>query len=363
MTYTFNSDILLGEQDRAEARREFPNIAYSLEHETLCEVFAPVDDRANTSKTRSRRWGVFAVLLATAALMLAAGEMLYHDLPKTQVRIIAAIGGVAGIVSVIIGVYGVMFKEKKMRWLRDRLSTERMRQFHFQHYAAHAVEILAGAKDPTRMDAYLSKREKDFEAFKNHYLNNADDHLMHMVEAEGVHEELMVEFIDKDIDPGDPHLSEYLTAYERLRFDRQIGYCNYVLRNKEGFWQSAPVRLAHWLETIGLSCVFIILVLHALVFMGAIANIPWMKGPMIHVLAIFAAIIALSARTFEAGFQPEREIERMRQYRLSLTRIHDRFKAAPTPREKIWAMRDLEKLAHEEMVLFLRGNYEAKFVM
>jgi len=34
-----------------------------------------------------------------------------------------------------------------------------------------------------------------------------------------------------------------------------------------------------------------------------------------------------------------------------------------SPMEKLEAMEDLEKLAYEEMVLFLKSNYEAKFVM
>ena len=148
-----------------------------------------------------------------------------------------------------------------------------------------------------------------------------------------------------------------------MRFDRQISYCNLILRERKGFWKHAPVRQAQILGGIALAAVFGILVLHGLVFAGAVANIAWMKGPLVHVFAIWAAIIALAARTFEEGFQPEREIERMRQYRLSLQRIYARFEAGETPHEKLAAMRDLEKLTYQEMVLFLKSNYEAQFVM
>ena len=78
---------------------------------------------------------------------------------------------------------------------------------------------------------------------------------------------------------------------------------------------------------------------------------------------IWSAIIALAARTIEEGFQPETEVERLRQYRLSLRRIYERFSGADDPEEKLEAMTDLEKLAFEEMILFLRGNYEAQYVM
>ena len=154
MAYLFNTDLLLGEADRDGASKEFPQMGFALNNKQLRETFRPYDDRANIAKTRSRRWGVFAVLLATGALLLAGSEMLYHDLPKIYVRIIAGIGGIAGIVSVAIGVFGIMYRDKKIRWLADRLATERIRQFHFQTYVYGAEEILSLSlihiSEPTR---------------------------------------------------------------------------------------------------------------------------------------------------------------------------------------------------------------------
>lgn len=363
MTYAFNTDLLLNEPDRAEARGAFPDIFFALDNPAVRETFSPYDDRANISKARSRRWGVFAVFLATAALMLAGGEMLYHDLPKYQVRIIAAIGGVAGIVSVIIGVFGIMFRARKMRWLADRLATERIRQFHFQSYVMSAGDILRGAKDPGAADKFIQNRALKFQTFKDDVLTKIEEALHEIVHAEDCGEGVIISEAAHDVALNDPHLEQYFNAYRILRFDRQISYCNLVLRDKHGFWKHAPVRQAQILGTLALVCVLGILILHGLVFFGAVANIAWMKGPLIHVFAIWAAIIALTARTFEEGFQPEREIERMRQYRLSLRRIFDRFQAAQTPEIKIAAMQDLEKLTYEEMILFLKGNYEAQFVM
>lgn len=363
MSYVFNTDILLNEADREEARREFPHVYFALDNASLRETFAPFDARANLSKTRSRRWGVFAVLLATAALLLAGGEMLYHHLPKYQLRLLAGIGGVAGIVSVVIGVFGIMYRKRKMRWLADRLATERLRQFHFQTFVAGAADILRGARDETARDAFLRKRDIHFDAFRNAFLTRIDDELAHIVHAEDPGDGVIIENGAHDIDPADPALEEYFKAYKRLRFDRQIGYCDLVLRKDDGLWKNAPVRQAQILGGIALACVFGILVLHGLVFLGAVADIHWMKGPLIHVFAIWAAIVALSARTFEEGFQPEREIERMRSYRLSLKKLAAQFEKAEDPQGKIEAMKGLEKLTHEEMVLFLKGNYEAQFVM
>lgn len=57
MAYTFNTDLLLGERDRKEARQQYPNIYFALDNPLVREAFNPYDARANLSKTRSRRWG------------------------------------------------------------------------------------------------------------------------------------------------------------------------------------------------------------------------------------------------------------------------------------------------------------------
>ncbi len=363
MAYAFNTDLLLGSTDQDEAKRAYPDIFFALDNEALRDTFRPYDDRANLAKARSRRWGVFAVWLASAALLLAGGEMLYHDLPKSTVRIIAAIGGIAGIVSVLIGVFGIMFRERKMRWLADRLATERIRQFHFQSYVAGAAKILEGAKDPAAREKFINERAEKFSAFEKDFLTHIDATLHELVHAEDTGDGALWEEDSAEIDPDHPHLEQYLDAYVGFRFQRQIDYCNLILRERKGFWKHAPISQARILGGIALVCVLGILVLHGLVFFGAVANIAWMKGPLVHVFAIWAAIIALTARTLEEGFQPEREIERMRQYRLSLKRIFGRFQKSSTPKGKLAAMMDLEKLTYEEMGLFLKSNYEAEFVM
>lgn len=363
MAYVFNNDLLIGDADIEEAKRDFPNVAYALHHGELNEIFQPIDRRANAAKRKSRQWGVLAVFLATMALMLAAGEVLYHDFDKTLVRALAAVGAIAGISSVFIGVFGVMFRARKMQWLADRLTTERLRQFHFQHYVAHAPEILAGARDEQAARAYLEKRARDFAAFKADFVDKAEEKLCHLVEADDPGLGLLFAEREPPVDPKSPHLKEYLLAYRILRFDRQIGYCNLMLREKGVFWVYAPLRQAKIMSLVATVCVFAILFLHALVFIGALADIPDMKSPAIHVAAIWSAIVALAARTIEEGFQPETEVERLRQYRLSLRRIFQHFNADDDPAEKLEAMVDLEKLAFQEMTLFLRGNYEAQYVM
>ncbi len=88
-----------------------------------------------------------------------------------------------------------------------------------------------------------------------------------------------------------------------------------------------------------------------------------MKSSFIHVLTAWAALLSLFARTYQEGFQPQRELERMRQYRLALRRIYARFRNAGSVEAKIDAMREMEKMSYEEMLLFLKSNYEAEFIM
>ncbi|MEL7487473.1 MAG: hypothetical protein AAGJ87_09700 [Pseudomonadota bacterium] len=365
MGHTFNSDIFLTDAAQEAARKAYPDLYFALDNETLRETFAPVDARANAFKRRARFWGVIAVLLAIVALVLAGGEMLYHD-NKILARLIGGFGAVAGIVSVWIGVFGLMYKDRKVQWLSDRLITERLRQFQFQSYVARAPEIVAAMKegpDGASRRAFDEWRAGAFDAFRTALMPNAEETLSHLVHADDPGEGVIIEDLGGEIDPEDPDFKRYLQAYAELRFDHQISYCDWVLREQKKIWPPTMKQQLHFLHTVAMGCVFGILILHAMVFIGAIAGISELKSPMVHVLAIWAAIVALGARTFEEGLQPEREIARMQQYRLSLNRIYRDFNAAKSVRAKIAAMRDLETLTYDEMVLFLRGNYEAKFVM
>ena len=362
MAFTFNSDLLLGEQDQQTARRAFPHVFFALDHPALRETFLTHDARANRAKSKSRKWGVIAVALATVALMLAASAGLYEQLPRPWSRAIAVAGAASGIASVLIGAFGVMFRERKLRWLTDRLATERMRQFHFQHYAAHGAMILAGARDPAAAHAYEAKRARDFEAFRAGVLGRLEDEFYAVVESEDPGEGMF--FADGAApDPNDPHLEEYYAAYESLRFQRQIDYCNLLLSERRSLWKHSPARQAKFFGGVALICLVTILALDAVVFATSIADFDWWGKTLFGAAGIWVSFLALSARTLEEGLQPGTEVERMRQYRTASTRSLARFRAATTPEAKREAMMDLEHAAFEEMLPFLKTNYEARFVM
>lgn len=363
MAYIFNNDIFLSEADRETAGRAFPNIYYALDHPALREVFVGHDIRANRSKARSRRWGVAAVSLATAALMMAASSSLYADISQDWQRAISVVGAFCGIASVMIGYFGVMFRGRKLRWLTDRLATERLRQFHFQHFASHGGAILKGVSDPAARAAYLALRERDFERLKIDFLARIEDEFFAIVEAEDPDSGLYFDFT-ADLPPADdPHLEEYYRAYELLRFQRQIDYCNLLLSDSRNLWTHAPARQARFFGAVGLTCLVVVLTLDSLVFMGSIIGLAFLAAPIFSVAGVLIAFFALGARTIEDGLQPGVEAERMRQYRIALNRSHARFRSAKKPDDKIEPMIDLENASFEEMIPFLKTNYEATFVM
>ncbi len=363
MAYAFNNDIFLSDADSALAKRAFPRISYALDNPAMRAVFSGHDERANRAKVRSRRWGVVAVLLATAALMIAASSTLYAGFDHEIKRAISIVGAFCSIASVTIGYFGVMFRGRKLRWLTDRLATERIRQFHFQHYAAHGGAILRGAKDEAAAKAYLDLRTRDFDRFQVDFLSRLEDEFHAIVDAEDSGEGLMFDFMH-DIPPADdPDLDEYYRAYEALRFQRQIDYCNLMLSESRNLWKYSPAKQARFFSAAGLSCLVIILSLDTIIFMGSIVDLPALGAPIFSVAGVMIAFLALSARTIEEGLQPGTEVERMRQYRIALNRCLVRFKSAKTPDEKIEPMADLENASFEEMLPFLKTNFEARFVM
>jgi hypothetical protein len=363
MEHAFNTDLLFDAADRDEARRAYPEIFFALDNPRLREAFIPFDDRANQSKTRSRRWGATAVVLVAAGLLLASAEMLYRDLPRSELRAVAAMGVALGLAGVLIGAFGLIRRNRKMRWLADRLATERLRQLHFQFYVENAAAVLAGARDPKAAAAFVDERDQALKRFSDDFLKRIDEELHEIVHEEDCGEGMIVACVGGSIDADDQHLKQYFEAYERLRFDLQLNYCAHVLRESRSFFKRSAIRQAEALGAITLAGIFGLLVFYGSALLGALAEIEWMRSPVVHVLGASAAILALAARTFEEGLQPKREIERMRQYRILLRRTHARFCAAESPALKIAAMRELEKATYQEMALFLKSSYEAQFVM
>jgi len=360
--HAFNTDLLLNERDQKVAREDYPGISFALEDPALQQAFASFDRRANRSKIRSRRFGALAVALATLALLIASAVPLFIELSAAQARFLAGAGGAMLAASVLVGAFGLIQRGRKKRWLADRLATERIRQFHFQHYIANANAILAGAKRPDAAAAYRAQRTEAFARFSRDFFDHIDEALHVIVHEEDCGDGVLFHGAEEAV-ADDPHLDQYFTAYGRLRFDMQINYCNHVLRESRGLRRRSAKRQAKTFQMAGLFGLAAVLTLYAAALAGAFAGSGALALDLLAVLGASAAILTLASRTIEEGLQPKREIERMRQYRIQLRRANARFREAETAAAKIAAMRDLERLTYEEMVLFLKSSYESQFVM
>lgn len=154
----FNDDLLVPEEDLDRARRSYPRIFYILDHPELRDLFTAYDRPANAAKKRSRVAGAAAVLLAVIALLGASAEPLYHGVDAPYPELIGFASALAGVMGVVIGLWGVLYARSKKEWLYRRLVTERLRQFHFQTFVCRLPDV-AGSFNRNSAD-YRGRREK-----------------------------------------------------------------------------------------------------------------------------------------------------------------------------------------------------------
>src|ERR1700732_4125415 len=202
--HIFNDDLLANAPDYDDAKTQFSTIIHVLHHPELKEYFKHFDELANTAKARSRRWGARAIIMGAIAIAFAAGEIIlqsYHkDLDtgiggwqNVLVWTVAVVAALSGIISVLIGKFGVLYGSRKNEWLHNRFMTERIRQFHFETFVARLPEIvtsLQGEDEATRIakaDEYERHRRAWFAAFQSDLRGKVGSVLNQTVETRGRH--------------------------------------------------------------------------------------------------------------------------------------------------------------------------------
>jgi len=357
--YPFNDELLISESDQKEVRRAYPLVHFALDYPELRDYFLPIDARANHAKRRTRRCGFTAVSLVTVALLGASAEALYHGVHALALPIAAA-AAIAGLAGSLIGWAGVMSSASKRSWLQDRLGTELVRQFHFRAMLALAPDIVAAvaAKDTSK---FLEKRSILFTRFRGDVLERRAGFLDKIVEGD----EEIVPFINRPASRPEafdsPAGRELLSAYERLRIQRQIGFCDYKLSTEARFFSRYPrVQMARFRDA-AFAGVVLLLILDMFVLVGVVGG--GEPHPLLHIAAVSTAILVLALRTLEEGLQPAREVERYRHYRSSLCNISRKFNAAAVGADRLAQCDALEKLSYDEMVNFLKAGHESKFAI
>ena len=168
-------------------------------------------------------------------------------------------------------------------------------------------------------------------------------------------------------------------AYRQLRINHQLGYANHKLKSDDKIFSNMPLRQAEilenmskagiaWLFFIHLSVLIVILFTFGILTVGvpldiSIPHAAPVISDIFSVAIIVIAVVALSARAFQQGLQPEREIERYQQYRSTVQSILEQFDEADTPSRKIRVMRQMERAAFDEMRNFLQTYDRSSFAM
>jgi len=368
----FNSDILRSESDRKRAKKKYSRLFHVLNHKELGLLFDEHDEPANKAKKQARRRGLLSILFGTLALLIAAGEPLYHHLLSPWPQVLGTTAGALGVVSVAIAMGGVLFRTKKRSWLQDRLMTERLRQFHFQTFVCRIPEIFASldAWNPSAAAEYEEReREVWFDEFRDRYENDLPARLTAMLDDEALPEIWLHEcgprpWEQTADDSSTEDVNQLFKAYRLLRVEHQLQYANWQLRFDASIKSGAPRRLNAVLYKSGFACVLGVLVLHMVIAVGVPLDLPIVQTPWLHVAALWCAISALAIRTLSEGLKPAEEIERYRSYRASIQDIARRFDAPESgPAEKHALMIEMERVSFEEMRAFLRTMNDASFVM
>lgn len=361
--YPFNDDLLVTAEAQAAAKQYYGVIYEALYHPELIDAFRRKDKAANEAKRKSRQWGLIAVALVTVALLLASSESLIGEPHGGETHAIgqwiAFASGVAGALGTIIGCFGVLFADSKRHWLESRLTTERLRQFHFQSLLALAPEIEAAVRS-NDWTAFKQRRAAEFLRFREDVLARIPVIYDNIVNDGAEAEPWLFAELEHLGADAEPVLDELLAAYRRLRIDRQVQYASYKLQRTPALLSNLPLTQARFLDNGALACVLGLVLLHCLIIVGVFAKLDL---KIVHVVAIWVAIVALALRTAEEGLKPHREVERYRDYRSALRSIDRKFAQAPTGRAKLEAMADIEVLTYDEMLNFIKSNHDARFVM
>lgn len=386
--HKFNDDLLLQDADRTLAQEKYPSVFHVLDHLELQDLFREYNSPANLAKRMRLRAGMWAIGLAFTALALAALEILVtHPTDATRYAAalthtsataenwagiaLALVSGACGIAGLLIGSVGVWFAPRKRAWLYHRLMAERLRQLHFQTFAFRTPEILASLKDDSAKSEFLSQRKLWLESFKARFIGRLDSAFAATIDPEGevdpwlhdsAHTRKPIKFLDsKSLDP-------LFEAYRELRIEHQLDYADYKLHDDNKlFGSKMPRRQLAILLTVSFILIVLLGVLHVGVVVGAVVPDPAFRtvlhSPTIIVAIIWCALAALATRAVEQGLQPEREIERYQQYRSAVRAILERYDEATTQAAKVEVMRQMERLAFDEMRNFLITNDRSRFVM
>lgn len=368
--HKFNNDLLLDEEDRAKARKNWPRVAEAFIDEGLAQRFIEMDCQANASKKRSRMSGRAAVYLGVLALIGMSSSGLWEQVPSPWPTVLDGFAALLGIASVLIAFFGILHSAGKRRWLMARWQTERMRQFNFQYNVAHISDVVAAAVSSEALHTLHQARAHELSIDVPTEEGLVQERLADTLTIQPKQRVWLthrpVHIKKSDLDPG--CVDEFVDAYRYLRIRHQISYAQHVLGRKSGPLRSTLQQQQHGLERLATSCILILFGLHLLVVGGVLLGWPgWLvdisHSPWAHAIAIWLAAIALGARVLEGGYGLRVDSARYSDYLFNLTCLEEDYERDSSLTHRLAVMRRVEELSFQEMVSFLRSASAAQYVI
>jgi len=387
LSFRYNDELLLSEEDRALAEKSYPDIFFALDHPELRAEFERVDGLAVKAKNRSRHIGCAALAFATISLLSFPFESiiegvlkLFGDDEANIFQFVAVLGAGCGILALFFGNLGLGFGKVKRDWLMKRLITERLRQWHAQYLIAHAVEIAAVASSESTKAAWLEKRDLSFRRFKRSFIDQVASEYTKYTETSAaaysgqsiidpkaeaafwIDESWATAAASKPDPAHETALNQVFQALQETRMRGQIQYTNYVLSSEGKFW-SSPAKQLHILGNLSYLLVVFAFISNFIALLIAFKGNFETWTSILGALAIVFAILAVGVRAMLEGLRPQRETRRMQFYAAAVGHADESFDSARSHGKRIAAFATLERASFDEMIEFISSNERARFVL
>jgi len=397
----YNDDLLLGEEARTRAAKEFPDLIQLLDFPELRERFNLADHPANRAKKQSHVAGFWAVILGLLALIGAASESVWHGMNEPWPTVMAVTSAILGIVALLLGGRKVLFGNRKRTWMRLRLTTERLRQFHFQTWIWRLPEIVELLDARSSVEEFSKIRSEWLEELPHYEREDiGEDCLRKILHPEGhppvwlPKNAVGLPFSAEPVLPSSGWLIHIFRAYQVFRFDEQIAYAQYQLRksnesikptvaedssHSEGKLSTRGSRFSPFawypgitlplraklmaLNFVWLTAFLLIISIHSLLIVSFFLGVEVAEGNWPHVVVVSGALIAIATKTLSEGFALTREIERYEEYLATVSSLSREFQSTESSLGKIRIMMEMERTTFEEMRVFLRSHEHAAFVL
>ncbi len=365
LAHVFNDDLLMGENDPQFAKEQFPNITHVLDHPSLRDEFAKHDMAANEARERVRLFGFTTIVASAVALAALATQPLWPH--AACARWIAAGIEVAGMLAAIVAIGGLWLGSCKQRWLKNRLMTERLRQWHFQLMVTRGREIEASCRGQDAVAAFQKERARWLAYFLKDYQGNLDSQLESAVN-DPVETMAWLHERPTSYDNGSKILRDIFHAYQLFRLDHQYKYAMHKLESTTDrpFWKFLnwpPAVQRATLSGASGSCFINALICSVFLVWAHLFAADEQVVLYLRTAAIIIALLGVSLRAVLEGLGIEGEIDRYQEYRERIWLLRDRFKNTSDEKERLRLMEEFERVSVEEMQEFLRTHQKARFTI